>query len=394
MDNIAIDRMNNPLHQLIALSMNLGSDNTLVQGSGGNTSTKTKDGSLMYIKASGIALKDLNNEQGWRCLDVTEVLNILDDPELSLLGVQEREVKIIQKLLHCCVDDLDTNLRPSVESHFHAMLNTVAIHLHPLAVAAFVCAKNGKAELFKLFSHKKEAILWVPYANPGYSVAKRMRQEVEIYQSKHTSKPSVIFLQKHGLVISAETVSEAINLVYEVVGICKESIAQDSTQRFETPEEKMIQDAVKIIYKCMQEFDCGKVTVRHFLDEEIIRFISLDDAEALAALPAVIPEELAYSNGPAIWLEVCDMQSVTNAINRKLKEGKRVPTCFVVKNLGLFVSSTERAIPMIKEVISASLFIRRCSRNFGGVDPLTKTEREFIEEWESESFRIKLAQGV
>ena len=52
--------MNEALKELIRISNKVGSDASLVQGGGGNTSAKTADGKHMYIKASGSALKDMN----------------------------------------------------------------------------------------------------------------------------------------------------------------------------------------------------------------------------------------------------------------------------------------------------------------------------------------------
>jgi len=63
-------RMDKALAELIKISRGTGRDPTLVQGGGGNTSVKTADGKYMYIKASGTALKDMNEQQGWRRLGV------------------------------------------------------------------------------------------------------------------------------------------------------------------------------------------------------------------------------------------------------------------------------------------------------------------------------------
>ncbi|MHC4326164.1 MAG: hypothetical protein ACYSUX_17985 [Planctomycetota bacterium] len=57
--------MDKALAELIKISNETGIDPTLVQGGGGNTSVKTADGKYMYIKASGTALKDMNQKQGW-----------------------------------------------------------------------------------------------------------------------------------------------------------------------------------------------------------------------------------------------------------------------------------------------------------------------------------------
>jgi rhamnose utilization protein RhaD (predicted bifunctional aldolase and dehydrogenase) len=69
--------MNKALAELIKISRATGKDPALVQGGGGNTSVKTADGKYMYIKASGTALKDMNELAGWRRLRLDSVLSIL-----------------------------------------------------------------------------------------------------------------------------------------------------------------------------------------------------------------------------------------------------------------------------------------------------------------------------
>jgi len=45
--------MDKILSQLIRISNTVGRDSSLVQGGGGNTSVKTRDGKYMYVKTSG-----------------------------------------------------------------------------------------------------------------------------------------------------------------------------------------------------------------------------------------------------------------------------------------------------------------------------------------------------
>ena len=77
--------MNKALAELIQISNRTGTDPTLVQGGGGNTSVKTADGKYMYIKASGTALKDMNQQQGWRRMRLEPVLAVLKDKSLPKL---------------------------------------------------------------------------------------------------------------------------------------------------------------------------------------------------------------------------------------------------------------------------------------------------------------------
>ena len=127
--------MDKALADLIRISNIAGKDPALVLGGGGNTSVKTEDGKHMYIKASGTALKDMNEQRGWRRLRIEPVLAIIQDKSLNKLDPIARENNVVSRLLEACEDNCANGARPSVESHLHALLKSHVIHLHPLVVS-------------------------------------------------------------------------------------------------------------------------------------------------------------------------------------------------------------------------------------------------------------------
>ncbi|MHC4638504.1 MAG: hypothetical protein ACYTBV_13550, partial [Planctomycetota bacterium] len=66
--------MDKALKDLVKISNAVGKDIALVQGGSGNTSAKTADGKYMYIKASGTPIKDMDENKGWRKVDVNMFL--------------------------------------------------------------------------------------------------------------------------------------------------------------------------------------------------------------------------------------------------------------------------------------------------------------------------------
>ena len=171
--DIAADKA---LADLIRISNLVGKDPALVQGGGGNTSVKTADGKYMYIKASGTALKDMNATQGWRRIHLDSVLAIIKDKSITKLQAQTREVEVVNRLLLACDDNVTGGARPSVEAHLHGLLDKCVIHLHPSVVSAYLNAKDGKARLEKLFRGEKTQPLWVPYVDPGFTLARTIEQ--------------------------------------------------------------------------------------------------------------------------------------------------------------------------------------------------------------------------
>ena len=150
--------MDKALAELIRISNETGVDPALVQGGGGNTSVKTEDGQYMYIKASGTALKDMNEKEGWRRLRLDLARSVVQDDSLAKMDPQRREPEVVNRLLLACDDEIRTEARPSVEAHLHAWLDKCVIHLHPSAVGAYHSAKNGRAKLEKLFKSDEDKI--------------------------------------------------------------------------------------------------------------------------------------------------------------------------------------------------------------------------------------------
>ncbi|MGA2915996.1 MAG: class II aldolase/adducin family protein [Sedimentisphaerales bacterium] len=219
--------MNKSLAELIYISRKVGKDHCLTQGSSGNTSVKTQNGKFMFVKTSGTALKDMNTKRGWCKVSLQKVRKI-GDKKIAKLSPKKREIEIAERLIAACEDKKN---QPSIESNLHAFLDKYVIHLHPIMVCAFLITKNGKAELKKLFARERPAPLWVPYANPGYALAKKIAKLTIGYRKKYRRLPQILFLEKHGLFVSAASAKEALKLVGKVIKRCETKIKDSSPRR-------------------------------------------------------------------------------------------------------------------------------------------------------------------
>ena len=386
--------MNRTLADLITISNTTGKDPTLVQGGGGNTSVKTPDGEYMYIKASGTALKDMNTRKGWRRLRLAPVLSIIEDDSLAKLQASKREPEIVNRLLLACDDKVTSGARPSVESHLHAFLDKCVIHLHPLVVAAYVNAKNGRREIEKLFKKEKFPPLWVPYTDPGFMLAKKIAKLVGDYQKKFGRKPAVMILQKHGLFITSKTADAALRLVRKVIKLCGSKLKEPKPPKIKSPDRSDITAAKSAIHKALLDSTGLDLPVVHFPDNKAVAaFMARKDAAKLLGTPALNPDELVYANGSAMWLEHCDAKVITRKLKSLLAKGQKPAAAFIIKNLGLFVAASKKNAPLIAEITACSVLIRMYATKFGGVLALNKRQLDFINNWESEAFRLKLASN-
>ena len=382
--------MDKALADLIKISTTTGKNPALIQGGGGNTSVKTDDGKFMYIKASGTALKDMNAKKGWRRLRIDSVLAILKDKALVAFDTHPRETEVVRRLAVACDDYITDGSRPSVEAHLHAFLDKCVIHLHPSAVGAYVNAKNGKAEIEKLFANEKLPPLWVSYTDPGFMLAKKIARLVNSYQARHGKKPAILFLEKHGLFITSKTASGALRLVRSVMKRCNSKLKQPRPGSANAVNQKKISDFKLCIEQACLRATRQSTTIWYYYNDAIADFLNQKDAKKMLS-GSLTPDELVYANGPAMWVEKCDSQSIAGRLKQQIQKGKKPYVAFLVKDVGLFVAGTEKIAPTVRDIVLYSIFIRTNAYRMGGILTLNKRQQDFINNWESEAFRKKLA---
>ena len=385
--------MNKALKELIRISNVVGKDPSLVQGGGGNTSLKTDDGKNMYIKASGTALKDMGAKQGWRRMAVEQTRAIITDESVAALEAQTRELEVTNRLLLVCNDDLKTIARPSVEAHLHSFLKKCVIHLHPNVVGAFVNAKNGKAILEKLFADQKLPPLWVPYTDPGFMLARRIASLVDDYAGVHGDKPSILFLEKHGLFVTENTPNAALKLTRHVIARGNEKLKQFRAVKVKPADAEAINAARFCIRQAFFEATGEYANVTHHLSESIVAFMKLKDAAGMLKRGILTPDELVYANGPAMWLDKLNSKRIAARISAQIKKGNKHSVAFIAGGLGLFIAGPEKIVSTVRDVVESSIFIRYNAERIGGLAVLNNRQQQFINEWEAEAFRKKLAAG-
>lgn len=385
--------INKSLQELINISRKVGTDTSLVQGGGGNTSMKTADGKYMYIKASGTALKDMSPQTGYRRLNLERILEIVKNPDTAKLDPDQREQAVLNSLMTSCQDDIDSNARPSVESHLHAMLDRCVVHLHPYVVGAFVNAKNGKDKLEKILSSEKYPPLWVPYCDPGFMLAVKVGQLSAEYELVHKHKPQLLFLEKHGVFFAGPSAQKTLRIVNRVIKKLTESIKTPKASRTPSPDEQEIKRIRAAVRGAVFDATGQHAAVRHFMNDTIASFMKRPDASKLLSPAALTPDELIYASGGPLWISSPDRKKIASKLNRQIERSQKPSTSFLVPGIGLFVASEPGTVEVIGSVETGSLFARAAAASMGGVNALNKRQRNFLLNWESESFRKNLMAG-
>ncbi|WP_192385872.1 class II aldolase/adducin family protein, partial [Mesorhizobium silamurunense] len=184
------------LAALRALSARIGSNPHLTQAAGGNTSLKAGD--TLWIKASGTWLKDALSD------DIMVPVAMV-----PLIEAVERRDPAADKPQAFAIGALNPRgLRPSIETTVHALMpQRVVLHVH--CVDTISLAVQADCEIKA--ARRLEGVEWayVPYRRPGLplaqGIAERLRPGVD-----------VLILGNHGLVVAAETVTDAERLLHRV----------------------------------------------------------------------------------------------------------------------------------------------------------------------------------
>ncbi len=396
------------LRDLIRISRSVGADPDLVQGGGGNTSVKTRDGRAMLVKASGTALADMDRIRGWAELDLARVRAILTRRGLSGLPPARRESKVLDLLAGTVVRP--EGARPSVESNLHALLSRVVIHTHPVGLNALLASRSSRERCLALVGRPLGEPLYVPYIDPGYTLAARMEREIAQYRRRHGAPPAVVLLANHGLFVAAPEVGECLDLSREVTDKGRRFIGSRRTNpvafpvtlRAEAGKGSSPQRTVEVRGALLRG-GAAPVLVRR--DDTPIAgdFLRSRRAVLAARRGAFTPDQIVYCRTYPLVLPAREGPQGTAAEagrDRRAVEAYRArhaldPRVVLAPGAGVFYAAPDLSqLRIVADVYRAAMATILGSALAGGPRFLTARQARFIEGWEVEAFRARLAAGA
>lgn len=192
------NQFNNTFQDRIALSelsAKIGADPLLIQAAGGNTSVKS--GNVMWIKASGTLLSDAIVKDIFVPVNLEKMrVSLQDDPKKA-----DHPVNFL-------IDPKYT-LHPSIETSLHAVFpQKVVLHAHCIHTLGFAICNQREVELNKLMKGLNWGI--VPYVKPGANLANTVKKLLT------NDQINIVILKNHGLIVAADSLNQAENLLYNV----------------------------------------------------------------------------------------------------------------------------------------------------------------------------------
>lgn len=345
------------LKNLEYISQEVGIPVEYTQGGGGNTSAKLS-GELMAVKASGYKLKQINSKEGYVVVNYKDIKGFFADVDLSQDRDYEKESTEFVKSSIVEMEGMK-KLRPSVEAGFHSFLKKYVIHTHSVYANMICCTYNGSETIGKVFKDSNYTTAWIPYINPGFCLSLKVAEAVEKATRQSGRYPEVIFMENHGMIVTADDPIICVKLHDNVNRMIMEYL--DIKEAFPvidmfTEDESTCISKTKYI---MDFFSTNKIH-EGFFDETVL-----------------YPDQLVYLNGS---ISIDGMDKKLN-INSKTGE--------------IIYKTNSSEAQTIEETLLAYLYVVNGIKKSGlPLKTMSEKEIDFIRNWESEAYRKSLVKEI
>ncbi|MFW6100607.1 MAG: SDR family NAD(P)-dependent oxidoreductase [Bacteroidota bacterium] len=379
--------MKQELDNLIQLSRYYGNNKNYVIASGGNSSFKNDD--YLWITASGSFMGKLEESDllklSRKQLDQISSKTYSSDP-------QQREKEVKNDLI-ASIAESGTEKRPSVETSLHNLIEyPYIIHTHPTLVNGLLCSKQAETKTKKIFT---DNALYIEYTDPGYTLFKQVEQGINSYRQQHNCDPKLIFIQNHGLFVSADSPEEISQLYDEVMNAIEKEVT-NKPEASERPVSRNITEILPAIRMTLSQDDLKVLKIRN---NSLIESYLEDEQQFQKIARPFTPDIIVFCKSHYLYInEENDPAKILETFQKKLKafqeEHGQLPKIILIKHLGIIsvddqARSAETVLTIYEDLIKISCY----SENFGGPNFMNDEQITFIENWEAEKYRHALAKG-
>lgn len=387
------------IEDLIAISRKFGHDSRFVIAGGGNTSYK--DENRLWVKASGHALATIT-EDGFAVLD-RALLNEMGEKAYNAdTAIREEQVK--NDLSVACITK---DRRPSVETSLHNCMGfAFVVHLHPTLVNGLMCSVNAEAACKEIFPDA----LYIEYTDPGYTLFKKVYDRIKAYKAEKGKEPQVIFLQNHGIFVGGDTTAEIEGIYSEVLGKLEAKVA--ALPEGDTAVSETVTDVVPAIRQMLSRSGRGFKTLKVTKNALVDFFIdgcsvtstgSVTDCPGKSGFDKIAkpftPDIIVYCKSSYIFIEAESDEEILKQAEEEIEafvSGKGyTPKVLLIKGIGLIaVGDSSRNAQIITDVFTDAMKIAFYAQSFGGEHPMERAWIDFIDNWEVENYRRKVASSA
>ncbi len=342
------------------LSAETGARTDYVQGGGGNTSIKL-DETYMAVKASGYCLSQVTQDSAFAVLDYRRLRAFFAHAEAN---TPDREVEAAGR---AAVENARVDvagmaaLRPSVEAGFHALLGTCVLHTHSVYVNSVCCSSEFTSLTEEVMSPLGLAWGMVPYIDPGTRLTFAVAKEVARLHESGEGDPMVLFLQNHGVVVSAADVSTCLEVHHQVNTRLME-VLRLSPAAWPRPSI------------AVRACGTGFQSQTAWLQQQLRK---IPDPVRFFTRQPLYPDQMVYLEGKLARAGADHAKAVCHI---DTGSGEVIYTCGAVEAAA------------IEETLCAVMFIHQAQSRAGITpQPMSAAAQSFIAGWESEAYRRQVA---
>jgi len=267
----------------------LGSDLTVTNFGGGNTSAKLQERDpltgetvdVLYVKGSGGDLGSMKLE-GFATLYLDKLLRLQE-----LYQGRGHEDDMVGYLPLCTF-----NLNPiaaSIDTPLHALLPYAHVdHVHPDAIIALAASSNGEAATRQIYG---DSVGWLDWQRPGFDLGVRLKEYVAA-----NSGLRAVMLAGHGIICwgstSKDCYDNTIDLIASAAVYLNERLGRTPAFHGRAVEAQGAAQRRALAASLMPRLrSLMGHKVGHFIDDEpTLEFVNSRDFAALAAMGTSCPD--------------------------------------------------------------------------------------------------------
>lgn len=402
------------LSELVYRSNLIGSDRTVCNWGGGNTSMKTvekdfrgRDIEVMWVKGSGSDLATMTSGN-FTGLNLEDIRPLIERDEMP-------DEEMVEYLSHCMINS--KHPRASIETLLHAFLPFKHVdHTHPDAIISLCCADNGKEIAKEIFGDR---FVWVPYVRPGFTLSKMIAQGVQ-----NNPNADLVLMEKHGLVVWGETAKESYDKTISVISEAEEYINAriDENKTFggkkydsltEEEQKSILAKVMPVIRGAVS--DEKKMLLVYDNAENVLEFVNSIDAAELSQVGAACPDHLVHTKMKPLYINwdpsTKNVNQLVEAIKRDVegfKEDYRAyfernknegdvmfepaPRVILIPGIGMVNSGKNIAMAKVSGALyHRAIAVMKGSTALGRFVSLNENESYNIEYWPLELYKLSLA---
>ncbi len=405
--------LRNGLDELVYRSNLLGTDRSVANWGGGNTSMKTSEIDfrgrpieVMWVKGSGSDLATMK-AQHFTGLRLEDVRPLLERAEMT-------DEEMVAYLGHCMIDG--KRPRPSIETLLHAFLPFPHVdHTHPDAIISLCCTEQGRQLAEEIYGKR---FVWVPYVRPGFTLSKMIAEGV-----KDNPHAELVLMEKHGLVTwgntSEESYFKTISIINEAEAYIEARVHQKTLfggakYTALAPEQRrdvlsqvlpLIRGAVSAEQRMLVTYDDA---------DDVLTFVNSHDAPQLSQVGAACPDHLVHTKRTPLYIDWEPQIDAVPQLIAQLKQGiasfkedykayfernknpgdalaHSAPRVLLIPGIGMINTGRSEAMARVSGALyHRAISVMRGATTLGTFVSLNENESYNVEYWPLELYKLSL----